>query len=299
MRRDREVVVVGSVNSDFVVRVGRRPEPGETVADGVFEEHAGGKGANQAVAAALCGARVRLVARVGDDRAGDARVKEIVAGGVNARSVEAVPGATTGVAFITVTPDGQNSIVVAPGANGRLRPGDLSEAAAAIGAASVLLVQLELSVETVERAVELAGPGTCVVLNVSPARKLAPGLLARTDVLVANEVEAEGLCGIDVVDREGARRAAREVRAMGPRAVVITLGEGGAVAIGPEIEVDVRAPKVRVVDTTGAGDALVGGLAACLAAGKGLEEAVRFGVAVGSATTEAMGAYPRLPLGPA
>lgn len=293
------MVVVGSVNSDFVIRVGRRPDPGETVADGVFEEHAGGKGANQAVAAALCGARVRLVARVGDDRAGQARVKELVAGGVDAKGVETVPGATTGVAFITVTPDGQNSIVVAPGANARLGPGDLSETAHVISAASVLLVQLELSVETVERAVELAGPGTSVVLNVSPARRLAPVLLARTDVLVANEVEAKALCGIDVVEREDALRAAQELRAMGPRAVVITLGEGGAVALAPDIEVDVRAPEVKVVDTTGAGDALVGGLAACLAAGKGLEEAVKFGVAVGSATTETMGAYPRLPVGSA
>jgi ribokinase len=289
------VVVVGSVNADYVVRVAHRPEPGETVGDCVFEVHGGGKGANQALAAVRSGAAVSLVAHVGDDEDGRRRALDLLAEGVDTGQVGVVSGTRTGVAFITVTPDGENSIAAAPGANATLLPTDIDDAVELLRRAAVLVVQLELPLQTVARALELVPAATTVVLNYSPAQELQSRTLRRVSVLVANEGEASALSGLHVSSPDEALRAARRIRAMGPRAVVVTLGAAGAVAVAPDLEVEVPAPKVRVVDTTGAGDALVGALAARLAAGADIEQAVEFGVAVGSATTEQMGALPCVP----
>jgi ribokinase len=289
------VVVVGSVNADYIVRVERRPGPGETISDASFDLLAGGKGANQAVAAARCGAAVNLVACVGDDALGTARLEQLASEGIGTSAVVLTERARTGAAFITVTPDGENSIVVAPGANTLLGPSEIARAAALIAEADVLVAQFEIPLETVSRAAELAPPSTAVVVNCAPYRPMPPSLLARIDVLVTNELEAASLAGQPISGVDDALEAARRMRSMGPRAVVVTLGASGAVVAGPASELHVPAPSVAVLDTTGAGDALVGALAARLALGDPLAEAVRFGVAVGSATTERLGALPVVP----
>ncbi|HTW98023.1 MAG TPA: ribokinase [Acidimicrobiales bacterium] len=289
------MVVVGSANADYVVRVERRPGPGETVGGASFDLHAGGKGANQAVAAARCGAAVDLVACVGDDALGAARIEELDAAGVGTSHVLRTAGAPTGAAFVVVTPDGENSIVVAPGANWLLGPSEVEHAASLIAGATVLVVQLEIPTEGVARAVELAAPAATVLVNCAPFRPLPDAVLDRTDVLVANETEAAALAGWPVATTEDAREAARRIVAAGPRLAVVTLGPAGALAVGAHLDLHVPAPRVRVLDTTGAGDALVGAMAARLASGAALEEAVAFGVAVGSATTERLGASAIVP----
>ena len=289
------VVVVGSVNTDYIMRVQRRPQPGETVADAVLEVHGGGKGANQALAAAVCGAEVELVARVGADAIGARRLEELAAAGVGTSRVLVMQGAASGVAMITLTPDGENEIIVAPGANGALSPSDMDKSGDLIAVADVLLAQLEVPMEAVVRSVQLVGPSAKVVLNCAPFRPLPAPLAARLDVLVANELEASALAGRTVDGVEDALAAGAELCRLGPRAAVVTLGPDGAVVVGPGLAVHVAAPATNVVDTTGAGDAFAGALAARIAAGEPLVDAVRFGVGVGSATTGRMGASAVLP----
>jgi ribokinase len=265
------------------------------VSGAVLEVHPGGKGANQAVAAARCGALVDLVGRVGADQPGTERLEQLAAEGVRTAQVRQTPGVATGAAFITVTPDGENSIVVAPGANDRLAPADVEAARAPIQDAAVLVAQLEVPLDAVARAAALIRRGRTFVLNAAPVRQVPRALLAVVDVLVVNELEAASLCGRPVSSRDEARLAAVALAELGPAAVVITLGALGAVATAAGRTLEVPSPAVGVVDTTGAGDAFVGALAARLASGGGLECAVELGVAVGSATTEVVGALPRLP----
>jgi ribokinase len=294
---DRLVVVVGSINVDYVMKLGRRPAPGETVSDGILELHPGGKGANQAGAAARCGATVEMVACVGADAAGQARIADLAAEGVGTVHVRQAADALTGVAFVMLTPDGENAIATAAGANTALTIEDVESAAAIISEARVLVAQLEVPLATVARAVQIAGPETLVLLNCAPYLPLPADLLQRVDVLVANENEAAAMTGAHFEGVEGARRAGKLLVSCGPRMAVVTLGPLGAVVVAPGTEQHVPAPKVHVVDTTGAGDAFVGALAAHLAAGSSLLEAVTIGTAVGSATTEQHGASPVVPAG--
>ena len=289
------VVVVGSVNVDYVFQVLRRPAAGETVTEAVLAVLAGGKGANQAAAAALCGASVSLLGRVGDDALGQARRVELTSLGVDTSLVGVTPGAMTGVAFITVTPDGENAIVVAPGANITLSPVDADNAQDAIGGASVLVAQLEVPVAVVARAAEIAPRDTPLVLNAAPVRDLPASLLKRVDVLVVNEHEAGQIVGQSVIETRDAMEATSKLLALGPTAVVITLGPEGAVLAEGETRQHVPAPPAKVVDTTGAGDAFVGALAAKLAASATLAEAMRYAVGVGTATVGYSGAEPHIP----
>ncbi len=300
------VVVVGSINADQVVRVERRPGPGETVGGASLELLPGGKGANQAVAAARCGATVAMVGLVGDDELGRAQLAALLAEQVEVSNVRATASAPTGLALVLLTPDGENSIAVVPGANERLTPADVELAAPLLGAAAVLVTQLEIPLEAVARAVGLAGDRTLVVLNCAPARILPASVLAATDVLVVNEHEAAALTGRGVQGAGGSLEAAAELLGMGPSSVVVTLGAEGAVvldgarrAAGDEGGEGARVapPRVQVLDTTGAGDAFVGALAAALGRGWPLLDAVRFGVAVGSATTTRRGARAVVPTG--
>lgn len=289
------VAVIGSINTDFVLVVDHRPLPGETVADAVLEVHPGGKGANQAVAAARSGAQVALIGRIGDDPAGRVRLRELEDEHITTEHVSCSPDTPTGVAFITLTPDGENSIVVAPGANARLSPRDVERARPILASASVLVVQLEVPLETVERGVALAGRATRVVLNCAPYRPLPAALLQRVDVLVANTREAAALSGRRAVDSRNARDVARAIGRLGPSAVVITLGGDGAAVAAADFTEHLGAPKVDAIDTTGAGDAFVGALAARLAAGAALTDAVRFGVGAGAQTVTQRGASGRAP----
>jgi ribokinase len=291
-----QIAVVGSLNMDLIVRSPRIPRPGETILGGTFHTAPGGKGANQAVAAARLGGAVSMVWRVGSDAFGDQLLGGLAADGVDAAHVARDPAAATGIALITVDDVGQNSIVVASGANARLSPANVDGAAAVIAAARVLLLQLESPPETVLRAAELGrAHGVTVVLNPAPARPLPDALLKLVDVLVPNESETSLLTGLPAGDMAQAEAAAAALRRLGVGAVILTLGERGAL-LAHEGGMEAVPPfPVTPLDTTAAGDAFVGALAVALAEGRPLVEAVRWGNAAGALATTRLGAQPSLP----
>ena len=291
-----DVFVVGSINQDFVLKVERRPEPGETVTDAVLSTFSGGKGANQAAAAAMLGASVAMLGRVGDDEFGEVQLRNLRDQGVDPDLVERLPGWKTGSAFITVTPDGENAITVAPGANRGLTEEDLEAAAVAIADSEILVAQMEVSPETVAKAVEVAAQvGTRVLVNLAPPFEVARDLLENLDPLVVNEHEAAFLLGGKVEGVEGALSAAPKLLELGPRSAVITLGAEGAVFADGENTGHLPAPEADVVDTTGAGDAFVGALAVKLAQGAPLGEAVAYAARAGAAAVTKEGAQGSLP----
>jgi ribokinase len=291
-----DVFVVGSMNRDFVLSVERRPAPGETVTDARLATHNGGKGANQAAAAALLGASVAFLGRVGDDGFGGPLVRALADKGVDTSLVQEVTGSSTGAAFITVTPDGENAITVAPGANRRLTAEDVDAVSGYIGEAQVFVAQMEVPPEVVLRAVEVAaGSGTRPLVNLAPPFKVPRALLEKLDPLVINEHEAAFLLGERVEGVDGALDAAPRLLSLGPGSVVVTLGEDGAVFSGGESAQHLMAQKVKVVDTTGAGDVFVGALAARLAEDAALEDAVAYAVRAGAAAVTKAGAQGALP----
>ena len=291
-----EVFVLGSINQDLVLKVERRPEPGETVTDAELSTGSGGKGANQAAAAALLGASVSFLGRVGDDEFGEPLVRALEEKGIDTSLIERASGYQTGAAFITVTPDGENAITVAPGANRAITPEDVDAAAESIRGARVLVAQMEVPKEVVGRAAEVAASGdTRVVLNLAPTFEVPRELLERLDPLVVNEHEAAFLLGSRVEGVEGALSAAPELLSLGPGSAVITLGDAGAVVADSSSATHIPAPEVEVVDTTGAGDAFVGALAVKLARDAPLEEAVSYAVRAGAAAVTKEGAQGALP----
>ncbi|MYS16718.1 ribokinase, partial [Streptomyces sp. SID4982] len=262
---DYDLLVVGSANADLVVGVERRPGAGETVLGGDLAVHPGGKGANQAVAAARLGARTALLARVGDDGHGTLLLDSLRSAGVYTSAV-LTGGAPTGVALITVDPSGDNSIVVSPGANARLTGGDVRAAGGVLGAARVVSAQLEIPLETVAELVRSLPEGTRFVLNPSPPRPLPAEVLAACDPLVVNEHEARVLLGDEGAGDDPAEWA-RRLLALGPRSVVVTLGARGALVCDASGARAVPSVVVDAVDTTGAGDAFTAALAWQLGAG--------------------------------
>ncbi len=290
------IAVVGSLNMDLVIRSPHIPRPGETVIGGEFHTLPGGKGANQAVAAARLGAQVSMVGRVGHDAFGGVLLENLDADGIDHTFVVQDGQAATGVALIVVDDNGENSIVVSSGANMRLSPADVEAAEAVIAAADLLILQLEVPLESVVRSAELArAHGARVVLNPAPARPLPARLLSLVDVLVPNESEAALLAGLPVGTQIEAESAAEALLRSGVSTVILTLGERGALpARAGQMQV-VPAFEVKPVDTTAAGDAFVAGLAVALAEGQGLSEAVRWGNAAGGLATTQLGAQPSLP----
>ncbi|MFJ8799809.1 ribokinase [Streptomyces sp. NPDC102487] len=290
---DYDLLVVGSANADLVVRVERRPAAGETVLGSDLVVHPGGKGANQAVAAARLGARTALLARVGDDGHGRLLLDAQRAAGVDTVGV-LVGGAPTGVALITVDPSGDNSIVVSPGANGRLAPEDVRAAGSLFHAARVVSAQLEIPLETVVEVVRSLAEGGRLVLNPSPPRPLPSEVLAACDPLIVNEHEARVIAGDDLGDSP--EDWATALLALGPRSVVITLGAAGAL-VAERACARVRVPSVRVaaVDTTGAGDAFTAALAWRLGRGESLPEAAGYAARVGAAAVTRAGAQESFP----
>jgi ribokinase len=289
------VLVVGSVNADLVVTVARRPGAGETVLGSDLATFPGGKGANQAVAAARLGARVALAGRVGTDSFGPFLREGLDREGVDTRHLQAVPG-PSGVALITVDPAGDNSIIVAPGANARLDAAGVAAALAGPGGPAVVSAQLEVPLEAVLEAARLAaGAGARFILNLSPPRQVPASLLAAAGPLVVNEHEAAFLLGGG--DPLPPPRQAAALLALGPQSVVITLGAAGAYAAGARGGTLVPSPAATVADTTGAGDAFTGALAWRLAQGDALAAAAAFAARVGAAAVTARGAqgsYPTL-----
>ena len=290
------VCVVGSVNMDAVIRVPRFPRSGETILGGPFQLVPGGKGANQAVAAAKLGSRVSLVARVGDDAFGAQLVAGLKGYGVDISQVKVTPGLATGMAVVMVERSGLNAIAVASGANQTLSPEDVQEAREVIATSGVVLAQLEVALETVARAAALArASGVTVILNPAPAQPLPQQLLRHTSIIVPNEVEAEALTGISAQSVSGAERAGKQLLQMGPQTVIITLGEKGALLLQKGEARYFPAHPVEPVDTTACGDAFCGALAASLASSCSIEEAVLRANAAGALTATRVGAQPSLP----
>jgi len=297
-RRRGSVVVVGSANVDHLLRVPRLPAPGETVLAHGGTRQPGGKGANQAVAAARLGAAVVFVGCVGDDEDGVLVLDALRAEGVDASEVEVVGGERTGLALVCLLDGGENAITVVPGANGALpaaRAAGVVHRLARPG--GVVVVQAEVPPEVVAAALRSAqDAGARGVLNLAPYTPLDPQVLRLADPLVVNEAEASAMVGWDVPDAAGAARAAADLRERA-RSVVITLGAGGASWADAEGAGHAPAPAVSaVVDTTGAGDAFVGALAARLAVGDGLADAVAVGVRCGSFAVTAVGAQSSYPV---
>ncbi len=272
-----DVCVVGSLNMDLVVKAPRLPEVGETVTGGTFATFPGGKGANQAVAAARLGAQVAMVGRVGADAFGAQLVDGLRREGIDVTHVRIDADAASGVAFITVDGAGKNTIVVASGANMRLTPADVDAAAAVLARARVLLVQLEVPVDTVLHAARLArAHGALVCLDPAPAAPLPDELWGLIDVVNPNETEARALTGIPVTTADDARRAAEALLARGARAAVVKLGERGAYYLSTAGGGHMPARPVAAVDTTAAGDAFAAALGVALGEGRPLPEAVTF-----------------------
>ncbi len=292
-----KVVVVGSSNTDMTVRVPSIPAPGETLLGREFRITAGGKGANQAVAAARAGATVVFVTALGTDDFGNRALENFVREGIDVRLVRRVSTAPSGVALIFVDDQGENSIAVAPGANSELRPGDVSPLAQVLDADDVLLVQLEIPLETVDAAVRVAAARRArVMLNPAPAQALPDSLLAAVSLITPNEHEAERLTGIDLEDDAGApARAATSLHERGVPSAIITLGARGAFISAAGASEHVRAFAVQAVDTTAAGDVFNGALAAALVDGRPLPEAVQFANAAAAISVTRPGAQDSAP----
>ena len=289
---NKHIVVVGSLNMDLVAHAPRHPQAGETILGGDFATFPGGKGANQAVAAARLGANVKMIGRVGADSFGDALLQTLARDGVDRTHVRRDPESPTGVALIVVSADGQNTIVVAGGANAKLTPEDVSAAESAFEGSAVLLLQLESPLPAVERAIELAKEhGAKVILNPAPAQMLEAALLAQVDYLIPNQTELALLAGVDSVES-----AAKRLRSIGVRNVIVTLGGEGVFSVNDEGETRLAAHRVSVVDTTAAGDAFVGGFAVALAEGRTFREALAWGSAAGALAVTWAGAQPSLPV---
>jgi ribokinase len=290
MDREPHIVVVGSANVDLTTFTDRLPRPGETVLGTGFQLGFGGKGANQAVAARLCGARVSMVARVGGDLFGPPTIDNFRSRGIDTSHVRITPGVATGVAPIFVDSSGQNRILVVKGANDCLLPGDIDAAADLLRQAGWMLLQLEIPLETVYYALRFARRhGICSILNPAPAQPLDVRELANADYVIPNETEAETLSGMRVTGVEGARACATHLLKSGLRRVIVTLGANGALCASPDGVEHIGAYPVHPVDTTGAGDAFIGSFAVFLASGCGESEAVARANVYAALSTQAAG----------
>jgi len=292
----KRIVVVGSSNTDMIIKVEHLPKPGETIIGGEFSIAAGGKGANQAVAAARAGGEVVFVARVGDDMFGAQAVEGFAGDGIDVSHVLKDAEAPSGVALIFVDDKGENSIGVASGANANLAPADVTGASEAITSADILIMQLETPLETVQAAAAIASEkGVKVILNPAPAQPLSDDILRHVSILTPNESESEILTGIPVENEQDAESAAQVLAEKGVETIMVTMGAKGVFVFSSECKELVPGFKVEAVDTTAAGDVFNGALAVAIAEGKPLKEAVAFANAAGALSVTKLGAQPSAP----
>ena len=293
---NKKIVVVGSSNTDMIIKAPRIPKPGETVLGGAFSMAAGGKGAIQAVAAARAGGDVIFIARVGADFFGERAIKSFNSDRIDSSLISRDREEPSGIALVFVDEDGRNSIAVAAGANAKLSRKDIEKSEDAIAAADILLMQLEIPMDTVLAAAQIADANDVrVILNPAPAQKLPSKLLKFVSILTPNEFEAEELTGIKITDHRSASSAGESLLDQGAGTVLITLGARGTFIAAEGIRESVPGFSVRAVDSTGAGDVFCGALAVALSENKQLSDAVTFANAAAAISVTRLGAQPSIP----
>ncbi|MDR1780828.1 MAG: ribokinase [Tannerella sp.] len=291
-----KIAVIGSSNTDMVIKASRLPVPGETIIGGTFMMNPGGKGANQAVTIARLGGQVSFITKTGNDLFGRQSIELYKTEGIDTRYIFSSADNPSGVALISVDAKGENCILVAPGANGTLSVQDIEKARAEIEAADLLLMQLEIPMATVEYAADIAASkGVKVILNPAPAQVLSPKLLKNLYVITPNKSEAELLSGITVKDWSSARRASDIISAKGVDIVIITLGAKGALVKEGTDYFEIPAVKVEAVDTTAAGDTFCGALCVGISEGKNIADAVKFACQAAAIAVTRMGAQASVP----
>ena len=294
----KKIVVVGSSNTDLIIKVSEIPRPGETLLGGEFMTFPGGKGANQAVAAARAGGDVVFIAAVGDDPYGEEAIKGYRLDHINTENIKVCKGVPSGIAMITISERGENAITVASGANALLTPADLEEVVKPFQEADYMLIQLETPLETVQKAVELCSDlNTRVILNPAPAAELSDEILNKVSIITPNETEAESLTGVIVSDELSASRAADVLHTRGIGTVIITMGAGGAYLSDRTTGTRLMVPgfNVKAEDTTAAGDVFNGQLAVSLAEGRELERAIVEAHAAAALSVQKLGAQSSIP----
>jgi len=290
------ITVIGSINTDMVVKTAQLPAAGETVTGGAFFMAAGGKGGNQAVAAVRLGAQVSMVANLGTDMFGDAAITRLQAEGVDCNYVSRDEQHASGVALISVDDRGENHIAVAPGANATLRKQYVEDAFEQVQASSLVLMQLEIPMDIVVTVAELCTEKGCrLILDPAPAQDLPEAVIAGVYLLTPNETEAESLTGIQVVDEDTAREAATKLLAAGAQNVAITLGKQGVFLANEEVSHLIPSSVVDAVDTTAAGDCFNGAMAAALAGGGSLSESIDFACKAAAISVTRLGAQDSMP----
>lgn len=291
-----KILVVGSSNTDMVIKTNHLPRPGETVLGGTFFMNPGGKGANQAVAAARMGGNVTFISKVGNDLFGKQSIEGYIAEGIKTDYIFTASGNPSGIALITVDAKGENCIVVAPGANATLTPGDILKVKSEIESSELLLMQLEIPVETVEHAAGIAfAKGVRVILNPAPAQTLTGNLLKYLYMITPNKTEAEMLSGIKITDWESAKKAADVISEKGVKIVVITLGSQGALIKDGDQYQQIDVTPVEAVDTTAAGDTFCGALCVALTDGLTISDSVCFACKAAAISITRMGAQSSIP----
>ncbi len=290
-----KICVVGSLNMDLVATGERIPVVGETVLGETFKQVPGGKGANQAASMGRLQGDVAMIGKVGEDAFGEALIQALAEARVETKAITKAP-TSTGIALITVQADGDNAIVVVPGANAELRPADIDAAKAVIVESEIVITQLETPVDTVTYALKLAKEqGKLTILNPAPAMPLADELIQNVDYLTPNETELAILSGMPTETDEELEAAAKAMMNKGVKVLIVTLGSKGCLVIDKNGTRQFPAFKVKAVDTTAAGDSFNGGVAVALAEGKSLEEAIGFATKVGALTVQKAGAQSSLP----
>ncbi len=290
------ITVIGSLNMDLVTMTTKVPKIGETIIGTHFKQAAGGKGANQADAIAKLGGRVTMIGRVGDDQFGESLINALKKDGVETSEVRITERISTGIATIVVNGEGDNSIIVVPGANFKLTSQDIDETDAIIKASSMVIAQLEVPIETIKYAFKKAKAyGIYTLLNPAPARKLDEELLAMTDLLVPNETELEILSEKSLETEEDIIHAAKELMQKGVKEMIVTLGSSGCLHINKAGSKHYAAERVEAVDTTAAGDSFIGAIAMAFSEGKSFAQAIEFASKVSALTVTRQGAQDSLP----
>ncbi|MBB6463112.1 ribokinase [Flammeovirga kamogawensis] len=274
---NKNITVVGSSNTDMVVKTTRLPQPGETILGGTFNQYQGGKGANQAVAAAKLNGNVTFIAKVGKDSLGVEAIKSYQEVGINTNQILKAENEATGVALITVDDNAENSIVVSSGANALLSVEDITQQEKIFTTSAITLVQLETPIVTVQKVVELAkNHNNTVVLNPAPAQQLSDAILKNVDIITPNETETQLLTGVEINDITSMEKASEIFHNKGINTVVITLGKQGAYLSNSEYNEIIPAPIVKAIDTTAAGDVFNGALTVALVEGENIKQAIQF-----------------------